>query len=75
MYNYGITVEEFDAMVDENNGKCPICLEKTIRWHVDHDHKTGKVRGLLCNYCNPMLGMARENPETLLRAIQYLQES
>lgn len=42
---------------------------------IDHDHQTGKVRGLLCEACNSMLGMARDNVETLKKAIQYLEDS
>ena len=52
--------------------QCVICgnNEKLV---VDHDHKTGKVRGILCNNCNTGLGMLQDNPKLLLRAISYLK--
>lgn len=57
---YGITLDDYKNMVISQNGKCLICGIDNPRvnksWHVDHCHKTGKVRGLLCNYCNPRLG-------------------
>lgn len=57
---YGITLDDYKNMVISQNGKCLICGIDNPRvnksWHVDQCHKTGKVRGLLCNYCNPRLG-------------------
>jgi Recombination endonuclease VII len=57
---YGITHEIYLAMLARQGGKCLICGSDTARWkkrfHVDHCHQTGKIRGLLCNRCNPMLG-------------------
>jgi hypothetical protein len=57
---YGITIEQFDEMLKAQNGRCLICgVDKprgTKSWHVDHCHETGKIRGLLCNMCNPRLG-------------------
>lgn len=44
------------------------------RWHVDHDHKTGIVRGLLCHHCNFIIGQAEDDPGILMRAVQYLQD-
>lgn len=73
---YGISIEEYDKIYEEQGGGCKICgrHQDTIkkRLHVDHDHKTGKVRGLLCNQCNVMIGMAFENPNVLTRAIKYI---
>jgi len=58
---------------------CAICHgpppRRSGRYHVDHDHKTKKVRGLLCNNCNVLVGMARENPDVLQEAIAYLARS
>lgn len=57
---YGITRDTYVQMLEKQGGKCMICGSDTSRWkrrfHVDHCHKTGRIRGLLCNRCNPMLG-------------------
>ncbi|MBE7186743.1 endonuclease VII domain-containing protein, partial [Jatrophihabitans endophyticus] len=52
---YGITAKHADQMLAEQNGVCAICLEAPAA-HVDHDHETGRVRGLLCFNCNGALG-------------------
>lgn len=73
---YGITIEERDRILAEQGGACAICLSSDPRstkgWHVDHDHKTGKVRGVLCNPCNVLLGNAREEIQVLEQAAKYL---
>ena len=59
-YEYGITLDDYNKMFNEQEGKCAICqrhqneLKKIL--YVDHDHKTGEVRGLLCKNCNVALG-------------------
>jgi hypothetical protein len=54
---YGLTPERFDEMVVDQEGRCAICRREFPQTpHVDHDHETGKVRGLLCRRCNIMLG-------------------
>jgi DNA-binding transcriptional MerR regulator len=74
---YGINIEEFDRMIESQNGKCAICgkhyseLEKSLC--VDHDHNTGKVRGLLCHTCNMILGNTHDSIFVLKKAIEYLQ--
>lgn len=74
---YGITLETFNLMFQEQKGCCAICgthqseLKHTL--HVDHDHISGKVRCLLCGLCNKMLGLAKDNPKTLIVAAQYLK--
>lgn len=71
---YGITADEYDERLARQGGGCKICgrsLER-IRLAVDHDHKTGKVRGILCENCNRGLGMFKDSPELLQNAIQYL---
>lgn len=79
---YGITYEEYLIMFNEQNGKCFICGEaepvkredKSPRWlSVDHCHKTGKVRKLLCTKCNHGLGNFNDNPDLLKRACEYVQ--
>lgn len=78
---YGISLAEYEKMLDLQNGACAICGKRetvrvrngTIRhMAVDHDHKTGKIRGLLCSRCNPMLGLAKDDSNTLLSAVRYL---
>lgn len=68
-----LTVEEFDVMLIEQSGLCDLCADQLSNVHVDHCHETGKIRALLCNSCNGMLGLAKDNVATLLNAIKYLQ--
>ena len=75
--DYGITLEEFHQRVDEQNHQCYICdktFESKKDTRVDHDHATGRVRKILCHNCNSMLGHAKENIETLRKAIEYIRE-
>lgn len=72
---YGITPEEYLSMYEMQEGKCKICEEKpqTKRGlHVDHCHKTNRVRGLLCHGCNVGLGSFRDNAEVMAKAIEYI---
>lgn len=72
---YGITLVDFRRMLTEQNNRCLICNEqfkKESQTHVDHCHKTGIVRGLLCPLCNVGLGSFRDRPELLLEAANYL---
>lgn len=74
---YGITLEEYEAMFAKQDGKCAICngvCPTGRNLAVDHDHDTGKVRGLLCSRCNQGIGQLR-NVATLQSAINYLEES
>ena len=64
---YGITVETFDKMVEEQHGCCAACEKPTEQLVVDHDHATGKVRGLLCNNCNLALGHVQDSIERLMQ--------
>ena len=73
---YGLSPEEYDAMLKAQDNKCAICKKQfkdTKHIHIDHDHTTGKVRGILCSYCNTMLGMAHDNLEILQEGINYLK--
>ena len=72
---YGLTRAEYEALMERQNGVCAIC--GSANWgphkpHIDHDHDSGEVRGLLCANCNVMIGHAREDAEILSRAIDYL---
>lgn len=73
---YGLTPEEYNSLYDKEDGKCYICLEKKDYYlHVDHNHNTGAIRGLLCNQCNRGLGFFKDNIESLHRAVNYLQDN
>lgn len=74
---YGITLEDFNAILEAQNNTCAICLtpyseETSKRFCVDHNHRTGQVRGILCKNCNLALGFALENIDTLLKMAEYL---
>lgn len=80
---YGITSEQYEVMFDAQNGKCAICLKeedtllssgKNKSFAVDHNHKTGQIRGLLCENCNRAIGLLKEDTELLTRAIQYINQ-
>ena len=68
---YGLTIEQHDKMLEEHAGRCAICKHKR-KLHIDHDHETGKVRGLLCHYCNLILGLAKDSSAQLRSAARYL---
>lgn len=72
---YGITVEDYDRMMVEQQGLCSICrgVPGKRGFQVDHDHNTGKVRGLLCEPCNRGLGQFKDDPILLRVAAQYLE--
>ncbi|MFD3584443.1 endonuclease VII domain-containing protein [Streptomyces sp. NPDC058683] len=69
---YGLTEVERDAMVASQHGPRAICLSAPPV-HVDHCHKTGRVRGVLCFNCNSAIGLLRDDPETINRAADYLE--
>lgn len=80
--SFGITVEEYEKLLSEQGSKCKICLKKEDvkntktkeiqHLSVDHDHKTGKVRGLLCTRCNRGLGYFKDDILLLQEATKYL---
>ena len=77
---FGISIEKFDKMLKEQNYVCAICFQKETNLKrenlsVDHCHKTGKVRGLLCSNCNHGIGMLKDNIGILENAIKYLKET
>lgn len=77
--SFGITENEWKKMYEEQNYRCAICYkteeENGKLFSVDHDHKTGKVRGLLCSECNQGLGKFKDQIAFLKRAIRYLRKN
>ena len=75
-YNHGLTPEQFDAMFESQDKGCAICgvTEAKPWWHVDHCHSTGKIRGILCHYCNVSLGYAKESVSRLENMIVYIRK-
>lgn len=82
---YGLTLQQFNTILISQNGKCAICgtddpscggeTKKSYNFHVDHDHETGIVRGLLCAKCNRGLGFFDDNPEKILASYNYLVQN
>ena len=74
---YGLTIEQYENMVKDQKGLCLICERHASacrqRLNVDHDHITGKIRGLLCGPCNAALGIFQDDVENLKRAVAYLE--
>lgn len=80
---YNITQDDYDKMLSLQNGKCAICKCEPNSWHgnneyghlfVDHNHMTGKIRGLLCQLCNSGLGQFKDSVANLKEAIKYLEK-
>lgn len=69
---YGLTAEEYEDLLVKHDYRCAICKSPS-KLNVDHDHMTGKVRGLLCRHCNYGLGHFRDKPEILRQAALYLE--
>lgn len=71
LLTYGLTQETYDELRTAQLDACAICRQR-VSLHIDHDHVTGAVRGLLCSTCNTGLGMFRDDPVALRRAALYL---
>jgi len=82
---FGITQNEFNKLLNAQNFKCKICGEKynmsidkvgRVRpnFHIDHNHKTGEIRGLLCSKCNLGIGYFKDSKELLIKAARYLSD-
>ena len=71
---YGISIEEYERLFTSQRGRCAICgcRPDTRPLEVDHDHKTGRIRGLLCRECNLALGKLGDNVKTLKKAVEYM---
>lgn len=70
---YGVSVQEIEDLLAVTNKTCPICRRSMLKPHLDHDHRTGRLRAFICGQCNIMLGLASEDVETLHNAISYLE--
>lgn len=75
--NYGIGMADYEAMLAFQGGRCATCCATSAdstrsNLHVDHDHDTGRVRGLLCSHCNRALGNVSDDPDRLMRLAAYL---
>lgn len=75
---FGLTSEVYEKMVSNQEGRCAICLMNIEgngeRLSIDHSHKDGKIRGLLCRKCNLLLGCAKDSVEILENSIEYLKK-
>ena len=73
MAKYELTQDEFLAMAKAQENRCFTCHRK-LKLYVDHNHSTGKVRALLCNRCNRVLGFLEEDPQLMQSLINYVRE-
>ena len=76
---YGMSAEEFDGLLESQGGRCAICPaevgdKRGLPLYVDHCHRTGAIRGLLCADCNFGIGKFHDDPALLIRAAEYLTE-
>lgn len=75
---YGISSEEYNLLLNKQNDSCAICKihvsEIKGSFNIDHNHSTGKVRGLLCHKCNKGLGLFLDKPEIISKAVDYLRK-
>lgn len=74
LQRHGLSSNEYDTLLDLQNGICAIC-DRPSKLHIDHDHATGKVRGLLCRSCNHGLGNFKDDTTILVSAIKYLNNN
>lgn len=70
---YGLQKGEAQLLLEKQNNVCAICNTFSDKWHIDHDHITLKIRGILCPSCNLLLGHAKDNINILAKAIVYLK--
>lgn len=72
-----LTIDDFESMMNKQDRKCAICGKREDEmkrgFHIDHNHATGKIRGLLCLNCNTGLGMFKDNPKLISKAKEYLE--
>jgi hypothetical protein len=77
LHSYGLTLDQYHALFEQQGERCAVCriviLPMGRGTHIDHDHTTDKVRGLLCNECNLGLGKFKDRPDVLRAAATYLE--
>jgi hypothetical protein len=74
---YGITHDQYVSLLEKQNNACLICespATSPTSLFVDHNHDTGEVRGLLCHHCNTALGLFKDSPQLLKKAVSYLED-
>lgn len=71
-YHYGVTTEQVATQLKKQKGRCAICRRKPQVFHVDHNHKTGRFRGMLCGPCNRGLGLFSDRLDVLQAATAYI---
>ena len=72
---FGLDLDEYQSLIDKQDNRCAIChqeFQSSPKPHIDHDHITGKIRGVLCHSCNTGIGKLRDSVEILASAIVYL---
>jgi hypothetical protein len=78
-HRYGLTEQQVRDMLTTQGGGCAICKREVVLFtgktgaHIDHDHVTKKIRGILCSGCNRMLGCAQDDPAVLAAGVEYLR--
>ena len=78
-YNHGISADDYEKMFLSQGGVCAVCKNPPtgkgieVHLHVDHDHSSGSVRGLLCGRCNKALGLLKDNPDSIMALYLYLE--
>ena len=74
--NFGLTIEQYRTLIDAAGERCPICQKKPTEWHVDHDHTTHLVMGVVCSACNiGALASTYHDPEFVMRLHRFLTNS
>lgn len=71
---YGLDSAAYAGLLEAHDGKCGICRGELNQPHIDHDHATGAIRGLLCGPCNRAIGLMKDDPARLRAAAIYLEE-
>jgi len=73
-FRYGMSLEEYEALLKKQDNKCAICREPFTKTpHTDHSYETGQVRGILCVSCNVGMGLFKDSPDLLKKVIAYLE--